>query len=228
MNYKIIKTALNASFLLTTVIISSSVQAEPEANANFKLTNKYIKKSVEMSAYDDKALRWRDITISKDGKFGCATFNGKNRYGAYAGYQTVRYIVMEDSGNVGVMQNDAICYDVITESNYRNTPEGRIKYEKEQKALDDAKKLREQEIADSTKEREQGIESRRIQQEQEDAKRIADNEKYNKELEEKNAKDKAEMDELLRLDRLKGQSSQPEISKPDKLTPKKLFDLLLK
>ncbi|MDI1299824.1 hypothetical protein [Methylotenera sp.] len=226
MNYITIKTALNVSCLLTTVIISSSVQAEPEANANFKLTNKYIKKSIEMSSFDEKALRWRDITISKDGKMGCATFNGKNKYGAYGGYQTVRYVVMADS--VGVMENDSICYDLITESNLRSTPEGRIKYEKKQQDLADAEKLRMQKIDEAMeKGRHEKFDS--MSPEQRDFfERAAADEKANKELEEKNAKDKAEMDELLRLDKLKGQSSEPEISKPEKLTPKKLFDLLLK
>ena len=97
-------------------------------------------------AFDETSLRWKDITISKDGKLGCATFNGKNKYGAYAGYGTTGFTVQSDY--VGVIHNEAGCYEAVAALNYRNTPEGRIKYEKEQKALDDDKKLREQEISE--------------------------------------------------------------------------------
>ncbi|MDP2153269.1 MAG: hypothetical protein Q8J66_06385 [Methylotenera sp.] len=227
MNYKTIKTISVAIHLLAAAVISSQVQAEQKSNADFKLTNKYIKKSIEMGAFDEASLKWRDITISKDAKFGCATFNGKNRYGAYAGYQTVGFGVLEDN-TVGVTPNYELCYEMLSAHNYRNTPEGRIKYEQQQKALKDAEKLREQEIAENNKKTAQEIEDRRILREQEETQRIADNEKYNKELEEKQARDKAEMDELIRLDRLKNQSTPAPSKKLENLVPKKLFDLLPK
>lgn len=227
MNYKTIKTISVAIHLFATVVISNQVQAEQKENADFKLTNNYIKKSVEMRAFDETSLRWREIKISKNGKYGCATFNGKNRYGAYAGYGTMGFDVLEDN-TVAVVLNDEYCYETVSARNYRDTPEGRIKHEQEQKALKDAEKLREQEIAENNKKTTQGIEDRRIQQEQEESQRIADNEKYNKESEEKQAKDKAEMDELIRLDRLKNKSTTTPSNKLENLIPKKLFDLIPK
>lgn len=227
MNYKTIKKISIAVHFLASVVISSQVQAEQKANADFKLTNSYIKKSVEMRAFDETSLRWKDIKISKNSKYGCATFNGKNRYGAYAGYSTMGFSVLEDN-TVGVILNDEYCYDMVTAYNYRDTPEGRIKYEQEQKALKDAEKSREQEITENNKRTAQEIEDRRIQREQEETQRIADNEKYNKESEEKQARDKAEMDELIRLDRLKNKSTTTPSNKLENLVPKKLFDLLPK
>lgn len=227
MNYKIIKIITVSVHLLIPFFIFSQVQAEEKSNTSFKLTNKYIKKIVENRAYDETSLRWRDIKISKNSKFGCATFNAKNLYGAYAGYSTMGFRVQENN-SVGWVLNDEICYELLSESNYRETPEGRIKYEKEQRDLKVAEKKREQEIEISRIQSEKESENYRIQKEKEETQRILDNEKYNKELDEKQARDEAEMNELIRLERLKGKSVATPVNELENFLPKKLFDLLPK
>lgn len=227
MNNKTIKIIAFSTPLLLIFFISNQAFAEQKSNANFKLTNNYIKTIVKKRAYDETSLRWRDIKISKNTKFGCATYNGKNLYGAYAGYSTMGFRVQEDN-TVGIVLDDEICYELLSESNYRETPEGRIKYEKEQKDLKEAEKKREQEIEISRIQSEKESENYRIQKEKEETQRILDNEKYNKESEEKQARDEAEMNELIRLERLKGKSVATPVNELENLIPKKLFDLLSK
>ena len=244
MNNKTIKIISVAVHLLTTIVISSQVQAEQKSNADFKLTNSYIKKSVEMRAFDETSLRWRDIKISKNGKYGCATFNGKNRYGAYAGYSTMGFGVLEDN-TVGVALNDEYCYDMVSAHNYRDTPEGRAKYEKQKIADEESKKLKAYEIAEIEKKIKQDEENRIIKDEEDSKRREAESlenekkyqenktkeeadlqiaiekskteaEEHNRKTNEKVARDEAEQQRVIDKDKVKG------------LIPKKLFDLLPK
>lgn len=244
MNYKTIKTISVAVHFLATVLISSQVQAEQKANVDFKLTNSYMKKSVVMRAFDETSLRWRDIKISKNGKYGCATFNGKNRYGAYAGYSTMGFSVREDNF-VGVILNDEYCYDMVSAHNYRDTPEGRAKYEKQKKADDESAKLKAQETAESEKKAKQDEENRVINAEEDSKRREAQSiedekiyqenkvkeeadlqiaiekskaeaEEHNRKTNEKVARDEAEQQRVIDKEKVNG------------LIAKKLFDLLPK
>ena len=242
---KTLKTISVTLHLLATIIISCQAQAEQKSNADFKLTNKYIKKSVEMSAFDETSLRWRDIKISKNGKYGCATFNGKNRYGAYAGYSTMAFGVLEDNTvAVGVI-NDEYCNIFLSDQNYRDTPEGRAKYEKQKKADDESAKLKAQETAESEKKAKQNEENRLIKEEEDSKRREADSlesekkyqenkvkeeadlqiaiekskaeaEEHNRKTNEQVARDEAEQQRVIDKEKVKG------------LIAKKLFDLLPK
>lgn len=245
MNYKTIKTISVAVHLLATVVISSQAQAEQKSNADFKLTNSYIKKSVEMRAFDETSLRWREIKISKNGKYGCATFNGKNRYGAYAGYSTMSFGVLEDNTvAVGVIDNE-YCNAFLSDQNYRDTPEGRANYEKQKIADEESKKLKAYEIAEREKKIKQDEENRIIKDEEDSKRREAESlenekkyqenkvkeeadlqiaiekskaeaEEHNRKTNEKVARDEAEQQKVIDKDKVKG------------LIPKKLFDLLPK
>ena len=113
---------------------------------------------------------------------------------------------VQEDNTVGIVLDDDICYELLSQSNYRETPEGRIKYEKEQQDLKDAEKKREQEVEISRIQREKEAENYRMQKEKEETQRILENEKSSKELAEKQARDEAEMNELIRLERLKGKS----------------------
>jgi len=196
--------------LLLALGTSSSFTAiAADRNANFKLTKQYIKQRVEASVKDSDSLKWKGITIGKDGKYGCATFNGKNSYGAYAGYETVGYIVLPDS--IGVRWPDKDCYAEIEIRDYYLTPEGKAALAKQEADAAKAKELQAQEQAQREQDRAQILEENRLKAAQEEEERIAANEAYNRQQSEKDARDKAEMDELLRIEREKGKA-KPTVS----------------
>lgn len=168
LNSKTIKTIAIAVHFLTTTFITNQVQAEQKANVDFKLTTKYIKKLVEKNSFDETSLKWREIKISNNGKYGCATFNGKNRLGSYSGYNTAAVLVYEDN-TVGLYA-DSTCYEQLADRNYEDSPKGRADLERRVKADEKNKKLKALDIAQKDKRAKQD-EEKRLAQAEEDSKR---------------------------------------------------------
>lgn len=242
MNYKLTKTISIVSSLLTTLTISNFAQAEKTNKEEFQFTKTYIKKDIESITPEPAAIKWKDITISNDKTFACASFAAKNKYGAYDGFVNVLYQYGNGSISRQVWPD---CYKDLNYTNYAQSPEGRIQIEKNEKAKKENERLTEEQLANEQKESQLRMERARKQEEEDTAKYLAESDKRNKEREEEYARDDAKLQEDIAKSKAESDKYNKEFeeksarddaeqqkaiakSKAVGLIPKKLFDLLPK
>lgn len=246
MNYKLTKTISIVSSLLTTLTISNFAHAEKANNGNLKITKAYVKKHIESAVPEPETLKWKDITVSNDGKSACATVAAKNKYGAYDGYEVVAFGI-ENNKILSYTYRD--CYSLLAQMNYAQSPEGRIQIEKNEKAKKENDRLTEERIANEQKDSQLKMERAKKQDEEDAAKYLAESDRRDKESEKKYQENKAqeEADLQIAIEKSKAEAEehnrktnekvardeaeQQRVIDKDKvkgLIPKKLFDLLPK
>lgn len=196
MNYKLTKTISIVSSLLTILTISNFAQAEKTNKEEFQFTKTYIKKDIESITPEPAAIKWKDITISNDKTFACASFAAKNKYGAYDGFVNVLYQYGNGSISRQVWPD---CYKDLNYTNYAQSPEGRIQIEKNEKAKKENERLTEERLANEQKESQLRMERTRKQEEEDVAKNLAESDKRDKEREKKYQEDKAKEEADLQI-----------------------------